>query len=70
MFMSRQRQHYTTNRTLSTQLIRETLDATFDEVGNLRVEVDAVKAALKILGRDMETVKSELRVIKNDLKVK
>ena len=57
--------------------MKEKLDATFDEVGNLRVEMDAVKAALKILGRDVESlkqdmgvVKSDLRVIKNDLKAK
>lgn len=57
--------------------IQEKLDATFDEVGNLRVDMDAVKTALKILGRDVESlkqdmtvVKSDLRTIKNDLKAK
>jgi len=64
--------------------MKEKLDATFEEVGNLCGEMDAVKAALKILGRDMDSlkndvgflkqdmtvVKSELRIIKNDLRAK
>ena len=32
--------------------IQQKLDATFDEVGNVRIEMDAVKVALKILGRE------------------
>lgn len=49
--------------------IQEKLDATFDEVGNLRVEMDAVKVALKILGRDVESVKKDMGTLKQDVGV-
>lgn len=49
--------------------IQEKLDATFDEVRNLRTETEVVKVALKILGRDVEPLKKDMGIPKQDVGV-